>query len=224
MRFQPKNPNTAHPNRHELYLACTGGGKSQMLRHNLSKLPASERIILWDQAGDHTGLHYQSQKTFLTALKAGLKRGGGFRIAYAGPRTVESWEWFCEVVWACLDGNKITHLVAEELSAVCPSAGRATPNAEVLLNEGRKYGLIFHGTSQKPQAVAKTYFDQCDHKYIGRQKTRRMCIKMAEEIGVEPDAIGTLEPLQFWYDDGSADPCELVKIRFRKVSGVHWRP
>ena len=213
----------SYPNRHELYIAATGGGKSQLLYQNLKKLPASERVILWDHVGDHAGLHCRSKKTFIAALRDGIERGKGFRIAYAGSRSVECWEWFCQVVWSVLDGKRITHCVAEELSAVSPTAGRASPNAEILLNEGRKYGLIFHGTTQRPQALAKTYYDLCELKYIGRQKTAAMRRKMADEIGVSPDAIGTLKPLQFYFDDGTADNCALKTIRYRKITGVQWR-
>ena len=223
MRFTPANPDTSHSNRHALYLSATGGGKSQLLESHIKALPVTARVVLWDRDGDHVGLHYRSRAGYLKALKAAIKRGGGFRLAYAGARTKENWEWWCEVVWSILDGRQLTYIVAEELTAVSPSVNRATPNAEVLLNESRKYGGIFWGTSQKPQAVAKTYFDQCDHKYIGRQKTARMCARMAEEIGVTPDDIRKLQPLQFYYDDGTADQCQLITCKYRKISGVKWR-
>lgn len=221
MRFRPSNPNPSLSAQHALYLATTGGGKSQALAQNPA-IPKNGRVILWDQAGDHAGLHYHEPRNFLKALKVGINRGGGFRIAFAGEQTVARWEWFCEVVWSVLDGNVMTYMIAEELSAVCPSAGKATDNAAALLNQGRKYGLAFHGTSQKPQEVAKTYFDQCSVKWIGQQKGAAMCKRMGAEIGVDASEVEQLQPLQFFRDEGRAGRPELITLRYRKPTGVRW--
>lgn len=222
MRFQPKNPNTSHSNRNTLYLAASGGGKSQALSQNPAIPKAGARVILWDQSGDHAGLHCDTKAKFIKALRAGLAGGKGFRVAFSGPATIENFEWWCEVCWSVLDGNHLTYLIAEELSAVCPTAGKATPNAAILLNQCRKYGGIFHGTSQKPQEVAKTYFDQCTYKFIGQQKGLAMRRKMAQEIGVTEEAIGALNQLEFFKDDGSPKEPELIKLKYKPVKGVRW--
>lgn len=222
MRFQPVNPNPEHLARHTLYLATTGGGKSQMLAQNPAIPKTGARVILWDQAGDHAGLHYNEPQQFVRALKSAIAKGGGFRIAYSGLRTIERYEWFCEVVWSLLDGNVETHLLVEELSMVCAGPGKASPNAAVLLNEGRKFGLIFHGTSQKPQEVAKTYFDQCAVKFIGQQKGQAMRKRMALELGITVEEVTALQPLQFYRDEGKADRPELITLKYRKRVGVRW--
>lgn len=234
MRFKPVNPNPAWPSAHALFLACTGGGKSQAVAQGagtvfgggapkVQPIPKGERVIIWDQAGDHAGLHYESRAGFLRALAAGIRGRRGFRVAYAGPQTVAEWEWFCEVVWSVLDGDYLTYLLSEELSAVCPSAGKATDNAAMLLNQGRKFGLRFRGVSQKPQEVAKTYFDQCTIKWIGQQKGLAMQKKMAQEIGVSPEQIARLEPLQFYVDDGRVGEPRLITLKYRKPTGVIWK-
>lgn len=222
MRFRPKNPNSALPARHTLYLAVTGGGKSQALASNPAIPKKDARVILWDASGDHDGLHYHERAGFLRALSAGIKRGHGFRVAYAGPQTVENFEWFCEVVWAVLDGNVKTFVIAEELSAVCRGTGKATENAAVLLNQGRKYGLEFHGTSQKPQEVSKTYFDQCPVKWIGQQKSPAMIRRMSEDLGITQEQIRALQPLQFYVDEGRVEAPRLVTVQFREKKGVRW--
>ncbi len=219
MRVQPINPNTKWANEHTLYLAASGGGKSQVLNQNRA-IPENARVILWDPTDDHKGHHFSNKKKFVSALMKGIQSGKGFRIAFNGVATVENYEWWCEVVWSCLNGNHRTYTIVEELSQVCVSAGKATPNAAVLLNQGRKYGLVFHGTSQKPQEISKTYYDQCEYKFIGRQKGLAMRKKMALEIGLTPEQIGQLQPLQFWYDDGTADDPELLKIKYKKVTGI----
>lgn len=226
VQFQPPNPNGAYPNRHTLYLGVSGSGKSQALLQNAEVPRKGVRLIMFDHAPDHPGDHFRTRKGFLQALKRGLERnlktGAGFRVAYSGPRSIEDYEWFCDVVWRCLDGRFITYLIVEELSKVCTGPGKATPNAALLLNEGRKYGLRFHGTTQKPQEISKTYFDQCEHKFVGQQKTRAQRRKMGEEIDVTDDQIRALNPLEFFRDDGTASEPELIKLPYRKPTGIRW--
>lgn len=222
MAWEPKNRNLKLPNRHTLYLATSGGGKSQALGQNPEIPKAGARVILWDHAGDHPGLHYRSRVRFLTALDAANRSGGGFRIAYAGERSPEAFEWFMNVCWRMLDGNKLTYVLAEELSAVCTSTAKASPNAARFLNESRKFGGIFHGTSQKPQEVSKTYYDQCGLKFIGQQKGLAMRKRMAMEIGVAPTDIAALEQLEFYRDDGSAKDPELIRLAFKEPQGVRF--
>lgn len=226
MRFQPVNPNTSHPNRHTLYLAASGGGKSQAVAQNPAIPAVGARVIMWDPSGDHTGLHYPDKKEFLKALAVGISenatRQRGFRIAYAGAASIDDFEWFMEVCWSVLDGDKLTYVIAEELSAVCPHAGKAAPNAAIFMNQARKYGGIFHGTSQKPQEVSKTFFDQCAFKFIGQQAGLAMRRRMAAEIGTTPEEIASLNPLEFFKHDGSANPPERVQLAYRPVKGVKW--
>lgn len=224
--WTPPNPDGRWPNDHTLYAAVSGGGKSQAMLQNKKIPPKGARVILWDHAPDHPGDHYRTKKGFLTALKAGitrnLKSGTGFRVAFSGPRTVENYEWWCEVVWRCLDGRYRTYVLAEELSAVSVSTAKATPMAAVLLNEGRKYGMVFHGTTQRPQEIPKTYFEQCEHKYVGQQKTLKQKRRMAEEIGVTVEEISALDKLQFYVDDGSAKAPDLITLQGKSPGKIRW--
>lgn len=222
MRFKPVNSNPGLKARHTLYLATTGGGKSQAVRQNPAIPWKTGRIVMWDQAGDYPGLHCDTRRGFIKALRAGIESGKGFRVAFSGEASIENYEWWIEVVWSILDGNHDTHIIAEELSGVCSSAGKASPNAAILLNQCRKYGGIFHGVSQKPQEVAKTYYDQAAYKWIGQQKGLAMRKKMAAEIGITPEEIGALEPLQFYIDDGTANPPRLETLKYKKPTGVKW--
>ncbi|WP_419536189.1 hypothetical protein [Endozoicomonas sp.] len=221
MNLKPINPNTQHKNEHTLYLGGSGAGKSQAVISNPA-IPKKGRIILWDASGDHAGIHTEDKREFLKLLKAGIKRGS-FRVAFAGS-TVEDYEWFCGVIWAVLDGNHKTHVIAEELSQVCKHAGKASNNAAVLLNQGRKYGLVFHGVSQKPQEISKTYFDQCERKYIGVFRGKNANL-MADYLASDLAAadISALQPLQFYYDDGQATSQPVLKkLRYKQPKGVKW--
>jgi DNA helicase HerA-like ATPase len=222
MQYQPPHPNPSLPNKHELYLGMTGSGKSQALAQNKAIPSAGGNVILWDQAGDHAGVHYSNRADFLAAVVRGVQAGRGFRIAFAGEQSVENYEWWWQVVWSVLDGKRQTWAIVEELAAVCPSSGRATPNAAFALNQGRKYGLIFHGASQRPADVAKTYYDNCNTRWIGQQRSPALQRRFAEDLGITPGEVAALEPLQFYRDTGAAVP-ELVTLQYRKKVGVTWK-
>lgn len=195
------NPRPVLPNKNTLYLARSGGGKSQALKQNREIPRSGARVVLWDKSHDHKAHHYDNKKAFIRAYIAGLESNRGFRIAYAGGVGVDDFEWFCRAVWHGLDGNNMTYVIAEELSEVCLSISKASPEAARLLNQGRKYGMRFHGTSQKPQEISKTYYDQCPVKWIGPQIGANIK-KFAKEAGLAEQQINELNDLEFIVWDG----------------------
>lgn len=236
--YRPPNPNPEHPARHALIMGCTGSGKSQMLKSGqVVPLDKDARVVGYDDVGSLPGLYYSSKAGFVAALKAAIKRGGGFRIFYAGTQTTADHEWWCGVVRSILDGNHITYAVTEELAAVCPHAGEAPPNAAWLLNQGRKYGLRFVGLTQRPQEISKTYYSQCTIKIIGAQSEEN-ARKAARAAAVTEDKIRELAELNeaafdaatqrqtachFYRNEGRAGGGELVKITPGPAKGVVWK-
>ena len=213
------NENTAHPNRNTLYLARSGGGKSQAMGQNPEIPKAKARVLLWDLSHDHKAVHIDSRAAYVRAVAGGLKSGKGFRLAYSGEGGPDAFEWWCRVVWAALDGDHLTYVLAEELSAVCKSAAKAGPEAARLLNQMRKYGGIFHGTSQKPQEIAKTFYDQCEVLHIGKQRGP-LVQKFARELGLQPADIDGLQELEFWRLDpkrNGGEP-EKYRLKYKKIS------
>lgn len=206
-----RNPRPKLPNLSTLYLARTGGGKSQALKQNPA-IPAANqgaRVILWDPARDHEKLdgrklgtnYYSDRIEFLRVLSRAHESGKGYRIAYDGERSVDLFEWFCRVVWAVLDGRWPTFVLVEELNAVCPHSAEAPPDHARLVREGRKYGLQFHATSQRPQEISKTDFENCATWWIGPQKAGSVQ-RFSKELGVPEPQIRALQPLQFfvWHE------------------------
>ncbi len=221
MRVRPVNPNTRHKNLNTLFLGMSGTGKSQAMANHVPRRGA--RVVLWDNAGDHAGIHTESKKTFIKLLRTGIRSNRGFRVAFAG-NSIDDFEWFCEVYWSILDGDYQTYMVAEELSQISPTAGKASPNGAVVLNQCRKFGGIFCGSGQKPQEISKTFFDQCEHKYIGHFRGDN-AIKMAKYLGKgsAPGQIENLKPLEFIVDNGQAGSDPVVKkLKYKPVTGVRW--
>lgn len=213
-----KNQNTKWPNRNTLYLGRSGSGKSQACKQN-SEIPRSgARVLLWDLSHDHKAFHIDSKVTFVNQVKAAIESGKPFRLAFSGgDGSLADFEWFCGVVWAALDGDVETFVIVEELSAVCQSIAKASPNAARLLNQGRKFGMRFHGITQKPQEISKTFFDQSENFYIGQQRGDNIK-KCARLLGLPDSEIEKLEPLQFWRLDpkqNGGNP-ELVKLTYQE--------
>lgn len=213
------NQNTSWPNRNTLYLARSGGGKSQALAQNPEIPKSGARVLLWDLSHDHRGVHIDNRAAYVRAVKKGLESGKGFRLAYSGPGGVDSFEWWCRVVWAALDGDHLTYVIVEELSAVCQSVAKATPAAAVLLNQMRKFGGVFHGTSQKPQEISKTFYDQCEVLHIGKQRGD-LVRKFSRELGIAEAEIENLKELEFWRVDpkkNGGNP-EKYRLTYKKIN------
>lgn len=227
MRFRPAgNPDNAWPNKHTLYIAASGGGKSQCLLQNPAIPKRGVPVIMWDHKPDHPGLHIRDRRQFVQYLRRGIERhqktGAGFRIAFAGDRTIANFEWWCEVVWAVLDSRRRTYVIVEELAAVSPSPAKATPAAGILIREGRGYGMVFHGTTQRPQEVAKTFYENCDIRFYGRVRNAKLRKAWADEMDIDQARLRALENLQFLHDDGSASPPKQINLKYREPKGITW--
>jgi hypothetical protein len=227
MRFKPRNPNTEHEPLHQLLLAATGGGKSQLLKSGLVvPLSKDTRVVGYDDVGSLPGLYYTSRRGFLTALRKAVSRGGGYRVFYGGDQSTADYCWWCEVVWSILDGDHITYAVSEELSGPSPSSGEAPEPMALLLTQGRKYGLRHVGTTQRPPQISKTFYTQSRVKWVGQQDPYdvRSMARLAgvteqqiKELQVEDKAWG-----QFYRSDGRASGGELVTVKFGPKKGVRW--
>lgn len=209
------NQNTKWPNRNTLYFGRTGSGKSQACKQNPEIPRSGARVLLWDPSHDHKAHHIDSKVTYANQVREALKSGKPFRLAYSGGVSPLDHEWWCDVVWAALDGNFQTFVLSEELSAVCLSIAKAAPSAARLINQGRKYGMVFHGITQKPQEISKTYFDMTEIFYVGQQRGDNVK-KCAKLLGIGVDDIEKLEPLEFWRLDPklNSGKAEFVKMTY----------
>lgn len=207
-------PDTSRANKNTLYLACSGGGKSQALFQNKEVPYRGARVLLWDIDHDHRCHRYETLAEFKRAVIAGVKSGRGFRIGYSGADTVENFERFCAIVWAALDGRRVTYIVIEELADVSPSAAKATPEFGRLLRKGRKFGAQLHITSQRGTEIAKTCYTQCKIKFVGQQEGEDVP-RMAKVAGVSPEQIQALGELHFYKKEAGPEPGRLIKLKYK---------
>lgn len=47
--------------------------------------------------------------------------------------------------------------------------------------------------------------------------------RMAAEIGLTPEEVGGLQPLEFYHDDGSAKETERRQLASKPAAGVLWK-
>jgi hypothetical protein len=214
------NQNTKWPNRNTLYLGRTGSGKSQVCKQNPEVPKSAARVLLFDPSHDHKAHHIDSKVTYANQVREAIKSGKPFRLAFSGViDPIEDHEWWCSIVWAALDGNHLTYVVDEELSMSCSSIGKALPKAAKMMNQGRKYGMRWHGVAQVPTEISKTYFNCCDIFFVGQQRGDQLK-RSASLLGFDKkefDKLTSLEPLQFWRLDpklNGGNP-ELIKIEYQ---------
>ena len=195
-----RNENTRHPNRHTLYMAETGHGKSHCMA-KFSGIPASgARLVLFDPNRDHKAHRFETRSGFARALAAANASGRGFRIAYTGPAGPKNFEWWCACVAAILDGDKLTFAIIEEYSGQSATAGLINPAREpwhsALWLQGRKYGLVIHAATQRPQRISKDALENAGAIFAGAMGSRARK-SVAEETDIDPSQFTNLKVGEF---------------------------
>lgn len=227
MRYgRPVNPNSRHPARHQLIIGCTGSGKSQLLGSGLVvPIKRDTRLIGYDDVGVLPGLYYSTRLGFLGALRTAKKRNNGFSVFYGGTQTEEDYCWFCDVVWSQLDGDRLTHVVSEEVNTSIHRSGEAPPEVAIMMVQGRKYGLIHTATGQYPSWISSTFYSQSRIKYVGQQEMSD-AKKMSLVAGVTEQQIKDLQSnekrCEFYRNEGRSTGGELVVVKPRDPVGIKW--
>lgn len=185
------NEDNSLPNRHTLYMATSGGCKSQAMGLN-PEVKEAQRVIFWDPHNVYKAKHYSSLVTFAKELKKATAKDK-FRIAYHGKISSEIFNEFCRLVWSVADGRKITYVCIDETAEVTDSIGKdKTPLGE-MARGGRKYGLRVHVTAIRSAEIPKTIYSQCMIKWIGVLSSTSDAKVAADYLRIPIDQILDLE-------------------------------
>lgn len=202
------NENTDLPNRHALYLAMTGYGKSQTLIRKGGIPSNGTRVILWDNNKDHPAHRADRLSDFFRLLARAERSGRGYRIAYTGEPSPAVFEQWSRAVWSILDGRRPTYLMIEEYSDCCPGPQPLNPNQfpyhRRLWTQSRKYGGIIHATSQRPQLISKDALGNAGDIWASRMDSAA-ARRVAAEVDIDWRDLRSCRPGEFWYRNGSAD-------------------
>jgi DNA helicase HerA-like ATPase len=188
------NPDTSLENRHRLVLGATGAGKSQLIRELIAA--KGVRLLGWDTDDDHQGHHYASRAAYATALGAAIRSGRPFRLLWNGANDLKTWEWWCGLVFAALDGRHATEILIEELADVSPSSGKASPKFGELIRRARKYNGRLTMATQRGTEVSKTVYTQAAEFWIGRQETTDLP-RVSRLAAVTEQRLAAVAPLHY---------------------------
>ncbi|WP_341937196.1 hypothetical protein [Marinimicrobium sp. C2-29] len=207
------NENTNLKNNHTLYLANSGFGKSQTLQRRGGIPNSSCRVALWDNNKDHKAHRFESLAEYVKALARAHRSGKGFRIAYVGDPSPAAFEVWAHALWEIADGNRTTYGVVEEYADCCEGPGAINPKRlfyhRRLWTQGRKYGVIIHATSQRPQLITKDAF-QAGHIWASYMDFDA-AVKAGKALNINHSELGACQPGEFWYR-GNGKPAEKIKV------------
>lgn len=193
------NPDTRLPNRHRLVLGATGAGKSQLIRALVPERGA--RVLGWDTDEDHQGHHFETRAAYARAVARALESGQPFRLMWAGANDLKTFEWWCALVFAALDGSKATEIIIEELADVSPSAGKASPKFGELIRRARKYNGRLTLATQRGTEISKTVYTQAAEFWIGRQEATDVA-RMSRLAAVTEGRLNAVKPLEYIRKNG----------------------
>lgn len=196
------NPNEDKKNRHTLVMGKSGSGKSYWLANHPWIKKRGVRLLVWDSYESHNVNYFRNRAEFARNVLAAVKSGKGFRLGLSVNPTVENFEWFCEVVWAALDGKKDTLIVIEELADVS-SSGKPSNEFGRLIRVGRKYGAVLMPATQRPQDISKTLFTQVSRMWCGLVSSYDQPY-VEKNMGLDKGVLQTIKPesYEFFYAHG----------------------
>lgn len=194
------NKNEALKNRHALFAGITGSGKTQAMAQSEHLKIKANQCIFWDTHGTFKAQQYNNIPELINALIKACNKGGGFRIAYTGRKSVKAFNELCEAVAIILDGNKTTVLIVDEYASIADSIGKDKTPFGDLLRESRKFGLIILVSATRTAEIPKTIFTNCQTKVIGAQGSFSDAKTMADFLQIKKDMLldTELDELNFW--------------------------
>lgn len=208
------NERTRLPNKHSLYLATSGYGKSQTLKRQGGLPPTGARVALWDNNKDHPAHRFSKLGEFVRALDRAHKSGKGFRIAYTGEASPDAFEVWSYKVWSILNGERITYGLIEEYSDCCRGPGALSPKIDTyhrkMWTQSRKYGGILHATSQRPQLISKDALGNAGMIW-GSFMDMKAARRVAEEMDMSAHELRSCQIGEFYHRQ-IGKPAEKMRV------------
>ncbi|MFK5947942.1 MAG: hypothetical protein QM500_04115 [Methylococcales bacterium] len=208
------NPNTSHQNRHHIYIATSGGGKSQAMGQN-KEIPKNGRVIIWDTHNEFKADGYVTMPAFLRALSK-VHKNKAFRISYTGRSSIKNFNIWCDAVWEVLDGNKNTYFMVDEVAEVVESIGKERGALGQLMRGSRKFGGRGHLTATRAAEIPKTLLTSCQYKYVGVLDSISDSKTMADVFFIKSDDFLRLKPMQFYIKEPN-QPARRADIKYKNL-------
>lgn len=176
-------------------MGATGAGKSLYIKGRI-KREKPARLLIFDPEGEYEGFgrEVSSMGDLVKLLK---KVGAGpfrfvFRPADDLAAAKKQFDLFCSIAFAA----KNLWLIAEELK-FWTSPSYAPPGWSKVNLRGRKHGLTVIGASQRPASIDKDFLGNATLVRAGRMNYEEDARAVAKVLGVAPDEIMGLQPLEY---------------------------
>ena len=191
------NPNEALSNLHCVFVASSGGGKTQAMADKLRSVKGKKRVIFWDTHSSFIGFECKTLAELGRALLEN-KDKKDFRICYQGKGGEANFKLFMQMLWEIRDGDLLTYIVVDEVADCTESIGKDRSGFGQLLRGGRKFGFIVYSTAVSVAEVPNTVWRESKTKFIGQQDNAsdlKRCADVLVSHGV--DDVQKLKPLEF---------------------------
>lgn len=210
-------PKISRLNKAEVYcvLGASGSGKTSWVMQELRR-KKPKRLLIWDTKGEFASEGYALAVDTLSEVVqsvAAAGKVGAFAISYR-PRGDEKkikaqFDLFCELAFQA----KKLSFVAEELADVT-TASHACAGWRRVSSQGRTEGLTVYGLSQHPASIDKHFFGNASLVRSGRLNFDSHVKAVANVLGVPPDEIRAMRPLDWVARDMNSGVLTRGKITF----------
>lgn len=200
------------------YIGSSGSGKSAAIKQHLEEFKF-DRLIIWDPLQEYQD-HGQVFTSLAECMRAALTEEKitreKFAVVYQPPRSDQktkqkAFSSLCDLAMFAGD----VALVIEELGMVT-SPSFAPIGWKEACSTGRHKGLTIIAASQRPANVDKDFFGNCTLIQCGRLNYENDIRVMSNVLGVMPQQIKAMKPLEFVARDmGSGDVLK-GEITFKK--------
>ena len=208
-----------------LVAGFTGSGKSAWV---ISQVQRCNELLVWDSDHEWSDRRLVEPVYTIEALKNRivdhLRRGGRFRVGYAGPiklrvrrgkkvEVVSLFPAFCRLAWIWGKAAPGRTVVVEELADVT-SPGKAPDEWGQMLRKARKHGLDLYGLTQRPAESDKTIVSNAALIHSGFMGFPNDRSYMAECLGVSLEEVEKLKPLDYIERDLRTQELRRGRVRF----------
>ena len=188
----------------------TRSGKSARASQLVADSP---RVLVWDPQRDwfKHGYHGATSRASLLHLLEHTATDPQ-KISFVGEHDAGTFDWFCRAAfaWAKIEPAVI---VVEELAWVS-NAGKAPKAWHAIVTGGLKFGINLVSITQRPTEADKTTLSQADAVYCFQMERVDDQKYMGKELGVEPERVAELGPLQYIVKDRRARTVNTGTVTF----------